>query len=239
MKATRSLLCLLLLTSIPCVFDLRRVQAGEEPAAHAAPHAVAEVVQPAEAIQRLIAGNKRFAEDKPQHPHQAHDWRTALAKAQKPFAVVLGCSDSRVPPELVFDQGLGDLFVIRVAGNIAEEDAIGSVEYAVDHLNVRLVVILGHSSCGAVSAALDHLSDPAEEPSEIVSLLYRIEPALAGIRKDLSREAQVAEAVKRNVDLAVRRLSRVPDMRKSLKEGRVKIVGAVYDMTSGKVEILP
>jgi|GEM_PF-3272310 len=101
------------------------------------------------------------------------------------------------------------------------------------------MVILGHSSCGAVSAALDHLSDPAEEPSEIVSLLYQIEPALSGIRKDLNREDQVAEAVKRNVDLAVRRLSRVPDMRKSLKAGRIKIVGAVYNMGSGKVELLP
>jgi carbonic anhydrase len=238
MKAPRLLLCLLLISSVPWFAATRLARAAEE--SHpAVPHASGEVVEPAEAIQRLAAGNKRFAEDKPQHPHQAHDWRNALAKAQKPFAVVLGCSDSRVPPELVFDQGLGDLFVIRVAGNIAEEDAIGSVEYAVDHLNVRLVVILGHSSCGAVSAALDHLSDPAEEPSEIVSLLYRIEPALVGIRKDQTREAQVAEAVKRNVDLAVRRLSRVPDMRKSLKEGRVKIVGAVYDMTTGKVDMLP
>lgn len=211
---------------------------GSEPAAAAGGHAVGESTPPSEAMERLVQGNKRFVEGQPQHPHQARTWRDLIEKGQKPFAVVVGCSDSRVPPELVFDQGFGDLFVVRVAGNITEEDGIGSVEYAVDHLGARLVVILGHTSCGAVTAAMDHLSDPAEEPSEIVSLLYRIEPALAGLPKEASREAQLAEAVKRNVDLAVRRLSRVEDMRKSLKSGKVKIVGAVYDMHSGKVNFL-
>lgn len=190
------------------------------------------------ALERLQEGNRRFVEGEPRHPHQARDWRDAIEKGQHPFAVVVGCSDSRVPPELVFDQGFGDLFVIRVAGNIAEEDGIGSVEYAVDHLDVRLVVILGHSSCGAVTAALDRMGDPADEPSEIVSLLCRIEPALAGLPKGMAREALVAEAVKRNVDMVVRRLSRVADLRKSLKAGRVQIVGAVYDMHTGRVQFL-
>jgi len=211
---------------------------GSEESTPSAGHARVESIPPTEAMQRLVEGNKRFIDGKPQHPHQARTWRELIEKGQKPFAVVVGCSDSRVPPELVFDQGLGDLFVIRVAGNITDEDGIASVEYAVDHLGAQLVVILGHTSCGAVTAALDHLSDPAEEPSEIVSLLYRIEPALSGLPKDAAREVQLAEAVKRNVDQAVRRLSRVEDMRKSLKSGKVKIVGAVYDMHTGKVDFL-
>lgn len=242
---SRLLVAFLVLASLTSsTFRLRAADHPPAPAVDAAPavatgHTSGDGVGAAAALERLIEGNKRFHEGQPRHPHQARDWRDSLEKGQKPFAVVLGCSDSRVPPELVFDQGFGDLFVIRVAGNIADEDGIGSIEYAVDHLDVHLVVILGHSSCGAVSAALDYLSDAADEPSEIVSLLYRIEPALAGIPKDLDRSSQVALAVKRNVDLAIRRLSRVADIRKNLRTAQLKIVGAVYDMHTGKVQFLP
>lgn len=201
-------------------------------------HGSGESVEHGVALRRLVEGNKRFVDGQPKHPHQARDWRGAIEKGQKPFAVVVGCSDSRVPPELVFDQGFGDLFVVRVAGHVADEDGIGSVEYAVDHLGVQLVVVLGHSSCGAVSAALDHLGDRSDEPSEITSLLYRIEPALAEIPKEADHDQQVAEAVRRNVQLTVRKLSRVDDLRKQIKGGTVKVVGAVYDMHTGKVELL-
>ena len=197
-----------------------------------------EVVDAAAAMKRLQEGNARFVADKPQHPHEASNWRRELEKGQHPFAVVLGCSDSRVSPELLFDQGLGDLFVIRIAGNIVDTDVIGSVEYAVDHLDTRLIVVLGHSNCGAVTATIDHLSDTDGEPAEVVSLLYRIEPAIVGIPDDLPRQKQIDLAVTRNVDLAVRRLSRVPDLHQSLKTGDVKIVGAVYDMHTGKVKLL-
>ncbi|MBL9127519.1 MAG: carbonic anhydrase [Verrucomicrobiales bacterium] len=214
--------------------------AAAAPAAGHAPagHGDSEAVDSALALKRLVEGNKRFVEGHPKHPHQARDWLGSIEKGQHPFAIVVGCSDSRVPPELVFDQGFGDLFVVRVAGNVADEDGVGSVEYAVDHLGVRLVVVLGHSSCGAVSAALDHLGDKSDEPSEITSLLYRIEPALADIPKDADHDKQVAEAVRKNVQLTVRKLSRVEDLRKQIKGGTVKVVGAVYDMHTGKVELL-
>ena len=105
----------------------------------------------------LLEGNRRFADGKPRHPHEAADWRAHLREGQHPFAVIVGCSDSRVSPELLFDEGLGDLFVIRQAGHVGDEDTVASVEYAVGHLHVPLVVVLGHESCGAVEAAVNTL----------------------------------------------------------------------------------
>jgi carbonic anhydrase len=191
-----------------------------------------------QALKRLREGNDRFVARKPQHPHESPDWRVALEKGQHPFAVVLGCSDSRVPPELVFDQGFGDLFVIRLAGNVVDVDVIASIEYAVDHLDTALIVVMGHSNCGAVTATLDHLANADGEPAEVVSLLYRIEPAVLGMSDELPRPQRIAQAIRRNVELAVRRLSRVPDVRRAVQSGGIKIVGAVYDMHTGKVEFL-
>ena len=197
--------------------------------------ATSGTVDAAQAIKRLEDGNARFVAGKPQHPHETSEWRHSLEKEQRPFAVVLGCSDSRVPTELVFDQGFGDLFVIRVAGNIVDTDVTASIEYAIDHLGTQLIVVMGHSHCGAVTATLDHLANPDGEPAEVVSLLYRIEPAIIGIPNDLSRDKRIDHAVQRNVELAVRRLSRVPDLRRSINAGRIKVVGAVYDMHTGEV----
>lgn len=197
-----------------------------------------ETVDAIHALKRLQDGNARFVAGKPQHPHETSAWRHTLEKEQHPFAVVLGCSDSRVPPELVFDQGFGDLFVVRVAGNVVDTDVTASVEYAIDHLNTQLIVVMGHSHCGAVTATLDHLANADGEPAEVVSLLYRIEPAIIGIPNDLSRNKRIDRAVQRNVELAVRRLSRVPDLRRSINAGKITIVGAVYDMHTGKVDIL-
>jgi carbonic anhydrase len=196
------------------------------------------VVDATEALRRLQEGNARFAAGKSKHPHETSNWRQLLESGQHPFAVVLGCSDSRVPPELIFDQGFGDLFVIRVAGNIVDTEVTASIEYAIDHLETQLVVVMGHTQCGAVTAALEHLADADGEPAEVVSLLYLIEPAIMDIPKDLPRQQKIDKAVRRNVELAVRRLSRVPDLRRSLNAGKIKIVGAVYDMHTGKIEII-
>ena len=197
-----------------------------------------EGCSPDEAIKILLEGNKRFESGKCEHPHESIKWREHLEAEQHPVAVVVGCSDSRVSPELIFDRGLGDIFAVRVAGNIIDTDVTASVEYAVDHLNTQLVVVLGHSGCGAVTAALDHASESSAEPDEVVSLLYRIEPALQNIPKNLSRDERIKRAVRKNVEQAVRRLSLVPDMMKNLKSNRVVIIGAVYDMHQGRVEFI-
>lgn len=194
------------------------------------------VVDALDALKRLKDGNERFVSGKPRHPHETTAWRHLLESGQHPFAVVLGCSDSRVPPELIFDQGFGDLFVVRVAGNVVDTDVTASVEYAIDHLDTQLIVVMGHSHCGAVTATLDHLTNIDDEPAEVVSLLYRIEPAILGIDPALPRDQRIDCAVKKNVELAVRRLSRVPDLRRSIDAGKIKIVGAVYDMHSGKID---
>lgn len=207
--------------------------------AYCADHAKQKgAVDAREALKRLKDGNTRFVAGQPRHPHEAADWRHTLELGQHPFAVVLGCSDSRVPPELVFDQGFGDLFVIRVAGNVVDTDVTASIEYAVDHLDTQLVVVMGHSGCGAVTATLDHLANPDGEPAEVVSLLYRIEPAIIGLPSDVPRQERIDRAVARNVQLAAGRLSRVPDLRRSINAGRIKVVGAVYDMRTGKVDFL-
>src|SRR5436305_10408878 len=121
-------------------------------------HADQPVVPPAEAMSRLKEGNGRYTNGNPQHPRQSSEEREKLTKSQHPFAIVLGCADSRVPAEIVFDQGLGDLFVVRVAGNVIDDQSLGSIEYAVDHLAVRLIVVLGHQRCGAVKAAKDTIA---------------------------------------------------------------------------------
>ena len=197
-----------------------------------------KTVYPAEALERLVQGNARFAAGKSKHPRETTDLRKFLEAEQHPYAVILGCSDSRVPPTLVFDQGFGDLFVVRVAGNIVDTDVIASIEYAIDHLDTRLIVVMGHTQCGAVTATIDHLASADGESAEVVSLLYRIEPAVIGISDDLPRKQRIDHAVRRNVELAVRHLTRVPDLRCCLNAGNIKIVGSIYDMHSGKVEVL-
>ncbi|MEO0454035.1 MAG: carbonic anhydrase [Verrucomicrobiota bacterium] len=191
-----------------------------------------------EAIMRLKEGNERFVSEQLLHPHEQKSWREKLESGQAPFAVILGCSDSRVIPELIFDQGLGDLFVVRVAGNVVGVDVTASVEYAVDHCGSPLVVVMGHSKCGAITATLDHFHDPGTEPAEVVELMNRLEPAVMNLPEEETRDAKIERAVRRNVELSVRRLARVPDLAKGQREGRVKVVGAIYDLHTGKVEFL-
>ena len=131
-------------------------------------------VSPDQALARLMDGNRRYSQNKEQHPDETLARRMELQSSQHPFAVILSCSDSRVPPELIFDQGLGDLFVIRVAGNIVDDDGLGSIEYAVEHLGTKLIVVLGHEKCGAVSAAV--ASETA--PGHLTALFAAIRPSV-------------------------------------------------------------
>ena len=145
-------------------------------------------VDPGEALERLMAGNQRYATGYPAHPLQNLERVKEVAKGQHPFAIILSCSDSRVPPEIVFDQGIGDLFVVRVAGNTALEDGIGSLEYAVEHLGARLIVVLGHERCGAVSAAMSLQSKPGQEPGNLGVLMRAIYPALKSVSEGVSTQ---------------------------------------------------
>lgn len=191
-----------------------------------------------EALDLLIQGNKRFIQNAQVHPHEGLRWRSSLENGQHPFAIIVGCSDSRVPPELIFDQGFGDVFVIRLAGNVIDTDAVASIEYAVDHLGTSLIVVLGHTKCGAVTAAVDKFDDPEDEAAEIVSLLYQIEPAIISLKKEYEGDQKLEAIIKNNVHLGIRRLSRVPKIRPRVKKNDVAIVGMLYDMHTGKVNVL-
>jgi carbonic anhydrase len=140
-------------------------------------------VAPADAISKLKEGNGRYAGGNLQHPGQTTERRAELANSQYPFAAIVSCSDSRVPPEIVFDQGLGDLFVVRVAGNVIDDHGLGSIEYSVDHLGVRLIVVLGHQSCGAVKAARETIAARSKAPGHIQSLVAAIQPAVEATAK--------------------------------------------------------
>lgn len=196
-------------------------------------------VAPDAALKMLTEGNNRFVKGSAKHPNQSASRRQQTAeKGQKPFAVVLGCSDSRAPVEAIFDQGVGDIFVVRDAGNIAAKTDIGSIEYAVDHLGSPLVVVMGHSACGAVTAA----TQGGDAPPNVKAILDTIAPALAKAKAanpDKSGDALVVEVIKANVNQAMEDIYKnSPLLRTGVKNGKVKMVGAHYDMKSGKVSWL-
>ncbi|PYL13733.1 MAG: carbonic anhydrase [Verrucomicrobia bacterium] len=165
---------------------------------------------------------------------QAAKRRAELTKSQHPFAIIVSCSDSRVPPEIVFDQGLGDLFVLRVAGNVIDDHSLGSIEYAVDHLAVRLIVVLGHQRCGAVKAAKETIAAKGKAPAHIQSLVTAIKPAVeATVHGDL--EATVEANVK-NVTQALR--SSPPILKPKVDSGEVRVIGAYYNLDTGAVSFL-
>lgn len=185
-------------------------------------------VTAASALSRLKAGNKRYVADKMKREMQDPARRSELTSGQSPFAIVLGCADSRVLPELVFDTGLGELFVIRVAGNVANTSSIASIEYAVAHLGTKLIVVLGHENCGAVGAAMDG----GDYGYNLNHLLAHITPAIAGMRG----KKTVEKVVKQNAKLNAKQLeARSPIINKA--KG-VKIVPAYYNLDGGKVEFL-
>jgi carbonic anhydrase len=195
-----------------------------------------------EALQRLREGNRRFAsDDRASVALTDAARRQALAAGQEPFAIILGCSDSRVPAEIVFDQGLGDLFVIRVAGNIVAPSQIGSVEFAAERSGTRLVIVLGHSRCGAVLATLEQLGRRSEDQSRnLRSIVDRIRPSVEPLfRTELRRDpdALVREAVRANVRMSADHLRHGSEILEQLiqKDG-LQVVGAEYSLDSGIVE---
>lgn len=191
-----------------------------------------------DAFEKLKAGNARFVDGKTLHAHESVHWRRHLVQGQKPFATILGCSDSRVPVELVFDQGLGDLFVVRVAGNVIAPDVVGSIEYAVAHLSTPLLVVMGHEGCGAVTAAVQALSGPSEEPASIKNLVNLIEPGLPRELPGATPEKKVNHAVEANVRWSLKQLAQLPEAKANIESRKVTIVGAVYELTTGRVRFL-
>ena len=194
---------------------------------------------PQEALQRLIEGNKRFVRGEPIHGRVSEEAFAGLRESQRPFAVIIGCSDSRVPPELVFDQGFGDLFVIRLAGNVIAPGVAGSIQYAHRHLGTSLLVVLGHEGCGAVKAALAAKFHRAKHPERIAQLVELIEPGLERIDPKQSAAAQFKAGVEANVRWSMQQVLSTPEARQALLEERnILIVGAVYELSTGKVHWL-
>jgi carbonic anhydrase len=207
------------------------------PAAAEAP-ASAPVVTAAEALARLKAGNERVASGRSLvHPYLKEI--AATAGGQHPFAAVLACMDSRVGPEIVFDQGIGDVFSVRVAGNVADEDALGSLEYATKLAGARLIVVLGHTHCGAVKGACD-----GERLGHLTGLLARMKPALDAVPASVSPRTSrnddfVARVARENVRLSMRTIrEKSPVIAALEKAGDVRIVGAIYDVETGRAEFL-
>jgi carbonic anhydrase len=192
-----------------------------------------DTVTPDEAMQRLVEGNKRFAAGNFVHPDQDPARRIELAEGQHPFAVILSCSDSRVPPEIIFDQGLGDLYVIRVAGHIPDENVLGSIEHAVENLGVQLVMVLGHKNCGAVTAAVQG----GDGAGHIAGLIKAIRPAVEKVKRQPT--ALLENAIRANVQMAIAQI-RVsqPLLASKVMGNALKVVGAYYDLSSGAVSIL-
>lgn len=179
-------------------------------------------------LQRLVEGNRRFRKGRGERPHGDPDHRIAVATAQHPFALVVCCSDSREVPEIIFDCGLGDLFVVRSAGHVVGDTALASIEFGVVNLGVRVIVVLGHTACGAINATLDHLSSGAAAPGHLPRLLAAIEPAALGA---IDADTVIREHVRRTCQ-AIR--SDLDEIDSGLAV-EVAVHGAVYDLASGKV----
>jgi len=197
-------------------------------------HSEQTAVAPAEAVSKLKEGNGRYTSGNLQHPGQTTERRAELAKGQHPFAVIVSCSDSRVPPEIVFDQGLGDLFIVRVAGNVIDDHGLGSIEYAVDHLGVRLILVLGHQRCGAVQAAKETIAAKGKAPGHIESLVTAIKPAVEATAKD-----DLDATIKANVKHVVQTLrSSMPILKAKVDSGDVQVIGGYYSLDTGAVSFL-
>jgi carbonic anhydrase len=183
-----------------------------------------------EALARLKAGNERFVTGQVIHPNAGAERRAEVAKGQKPFAIVVGCSDSRVGPEVVFDQGLGDLFVVRTAGNVVDDVALGSIEYAAEHFGVPVIFVLGHTRCGAVAAAVAG----GEAPGHVGSVIEKIKPA---VEETKGKEGDAVDnAVRANVRNVVNQLRGAgPILLGLVKAGKLRVVGGCYDLDTGRV----
>lgn len=210
--------------------------AGEAPAGERhepAEHREAIAPSNAQALQRLMEGNARYVAGKATHPHQDAARRAEVATVQKPLAIIVTCADSRVGPEVVFDQGLGDIFVLRVAGNVADDDVQASIEYAVEHLGVNLVMVLGHERCGAVKAALAG----GELPGHLAGLIERIRPAVESTRGQPGDALDNAVAANARLVAGQLRASR-PLLQPRVAAGSLAVVAARLDLDTGAVELL-
>jgi len=186
-----------------------------------------------QALQLLLEGNQRYVAGKLEHPNQTPARRAEVAKGQHPFAAVLACSDSRTSPEIIFDRGLGDIFTVRVAGNVADQVVIESLDYSVKHLGVRLLMILGHRRCGAVIAAVEGYEEVNKDVGPMLLDLYPAVRATQGMPGD-----PVENAVRENVKLVVKNLAASQELSAMVKSGELKIVGGIYDLDTGTIEML-
>ena len=185
-----------------------------------------------QALARLMAGNQRYVKHRAQHPDESLARRKALVSGQHPYAVILGCADSRVPPELTFDEGLGDLFVIRVAGNIADDAVLGSIEYAIEHLGTKLIVVLGHEQCGAVSAAVEG----GEAAGHLKALVAAIQPSVQETANDAGDK--IHNCVIANARRVARQIRESEPLKEYVEGKGVKVAAADYMLDSGKVNLL-
>lgn len=191
-----------------------------------------------EALARLQAGNLRFVNGEARFPTVQKEILADLARAQQPYVTILGCSDSRVPPELVFDAGFGELFVIRVAGNVLGPSILGTLQYAALHLNTPLFVVMGHEGCGAVKAALASRLDGSQHASRIEILLEQIIPALDGLDLQAPPAELLSSAVEANVRRTMRELLETPEAKARMETSGLRLVGAVYELDTGRVRFL-
>jgi carbonic anhydrase len=189
---------------------------------------------PADAIAKLKEGNRRYTTGNPQHPVHTPSRRTELAKSQHPFAIILSCSDSRVPSEIVFDQSIGDLFIVRVAGNVINDEGLGSIEYAVEYLKTRLIVVMGHQRCGAVQASKEIIAANDVAPGHIESLVRAIKPAV-----ESTANCDLDTTIKANVKHVVDCLrSSTPILKRKVDSGQVQVIGGYYSLDTGSVSFL-
>jgi carbonic anhydrase len=204
--------------------------------AKGAPPKPENVLSPSAALERLMRGNLRYTHGVGRRNDFRHE-REALSKGQNPFAAILSCADSRVAPEFCFDTGLGDVFVCRVAGNIASDEMIASLEYAISVLNTPLIMVLGHESCGAVDAAIKSIKDGTTLPGHLPSLVDAIAPAVKAAQGQGSD--MLADAIKRNVALNVEKLTGAgPILKSFVDDKKIRVVGGVYELKTGRVELL-
>ena len=192
-----------------------------------------------EILERLTAGNARFVRGEPRFAVVTKEKLADLARVQRPYATIVGCSDSRVAPERIFDADMGELFIIRVAGNAISPEVMGSIQFAALHLETPLFVVLGHEGCGAVTAALDAIHRGAQQPSRIQRLLDNIIPGLAGIDSTLAPDEELRRAVEANVRWSMHQITETPEAKMRATEGKMKLVGAVYELATGMERYLP
>lgn len=187
-------------------------------------------ISSSESIQRLLEGNHRYVLDELEHPNTTPTRRDAISSKQTPFAIIVGCSDSRVSPEIIFDQGLGDLFIVRVAGNVIGPIELDSIEYAALCLDSSVVLVLGHENCGAVTAVLN------KNTQFIKSIAKLIEPAVKIARKESGNTLE--NSIKENVRLVISRLKKRKEIKALIDENKIKVIGGYYDLNTGKVEMI-